>query len=178
MFRGQINLIELIKMISLIIQSILIGWNYYPIPPSHKKKKSLPQTHTQVRSISVSCRRNWWLLRLEFFYQNISNICVPQTLCPNDQKGGESPSKLMCALIIPWPSGGKVSEKATLMVCVPLHQEGPTTAWEPEIHHSFSPNTNVFNVYRLYLTGLSARYCTQCCLSDSSHGPILPGLLN
>ena len=40
MFRGQINLIELIKMISLIIQSILIGWNYYPIPPSHKKKKN------------------------------------------------------------------------------------------------------------------------------------------
>ena len=38
MFRGQINLIELIKMISLIIQSILIGWNYYPIPPSNKKK--------------------------------------------------------------------------------------------------------------------------------------------
>lgn len=33
MFCGQINLIELIKLISLIIQSTLIGWNYGPIPP-------------------------------------------------------------------------------------------------------------------------------------------------
>lgn len=33
MFRGQINLIELIKLISLIIQSSLIGWDCSPIPP-------------------------------------------------------------------------------------------------------------------------------------------------
>lgn len=42
MFRGQINLIELIKLISLIIQSLLIGWNYHSLPHLHVfSRKSL-----------------------------------------------------------------------------------------------------------------------------------------
>ena len=109
-----------------------------PHPPvsQKKNKKCLPQTHTRVRSMSISCCRNSWLVRI--FYQSISNICVSQTLCPSE-KGVESLSKLIWTLIIIWPSGGKVGEKVTLMLCVPLHQEGLATAWEPEIHHSFPP---------------------------------------
>lgn len=57
MFRGQINLIELIKLISLIIQSALIGWNCYPIPPSLQT----PPHHSHPLPIKLT-EEYWFLL--------------------------------------------------------------------------------------------------------------------
>lgn len=151
-----------------------------PHPPVSQKKKKIPASDSHSSSQHVRLVSEELMAAVAWFFlsKHQQYLCSSNTASQWPKKGGESPSKLMWTLIIPRPSGGKVSVKVTLMVCVPLHQEGPTTAWEPEIHCSVSPITNVFNVYRLYLTGLSARYCTQRCLSDSSRGPILPGLLN
>jgi len=64
-FHGQINSVELIKLIILIIQS-LIGWNYDPIPPSPHPRFKLP-------SYSISVYQNRWRL-VEFIFGKSKKI--------------------------------------------------------------------------------------------------------